>query len=323
MNLPNPDHALWTDFKHVKLELDAVLCYQPGASGNWLGGMMAGGWDDVNHSINEYASRLGWLELDNHSIHPDHLGDVRDCDMLYGLAKILSTKTADMQSLGVALGHEPPLVTFNTLDFSTRELIILGTSAQDYWLVEALRFYKQEFNISYDKRGWLIPGIIRRNRFGSNINIVEYKLMCRNIAQNTTVSIKNTPLSWKFYLDCRADDHDPCDLAVFHRWIGTEWSKTQSWQHWTCDYFQQSRAWCRNRVEIFTEINYRDLFFDLQRPRQGRLANIDLTAVADYSQRNLDCMRQLCELFPPEHKFRMLGEMKILKKQLSSARDLL
>jgi hypothetical protein len=321
MDLPNPDHALWTDFKHVKLELDAVLCYQPGASGHWLGGMMVGGWDDVNHKINEYASSLGWLELDNHSVHPDHFGDVRDCDLLHGIAKTLSTKLADMQSVGVAMGHEPPLVTFNTLDFSTRELIVIGASAQDHWFVEALRLYKQEFNTSYDKRSFLIPSIIQRNRFGSNINVTEYKLMCRNIAQNTTVSINNTPLSWKYYLDCRADDHDPCDLSVFHQWIGQQWFKTHSWQHWTCDYYQQSRAWCRNRVETYTDINYSDLFFDLQRPSQGRLANIDLFAVADYSQRNLDCVRQLYELAPPEHKSEIVGQIRKLKQQLARARD--
>jgi hypothetical protein len=323
MLMPDPHHALWCDFKHVQLRLDSVLCYQPGASGNCLAGQMGAGWSDVNERINEYDSHVPWLELDSQSVDPTTHADVRNLDVLYGIAAGMAHMIDDWQQGGIAMSHEPPLVTYHALDFHTQELIVVGTSAEDYWVVESLRWYKSEFNTNYEKRNFLIPNIIQRNRFGKQINTGEYARMLRIIAQETKALIHGTPFSWYYYLDSKADGHDPCDIAVFYDYMRQHWMKPHSWQHWNCGYLQQSRDWCRAHVDIYTEIDYRALFFGLQRPTQGRLSAIDLRAVADYSQRNFHILFKLRDLAPPEHRDHMHGRIKTLEKQLYNARMLL
>jgi len=301
-----------------------MLCYQPGAGGHFLAGAMGAGYNDVDPTINEYDSNAFSLNLDSGSISTEHENhvDQRDLDVLHGLARHVSQDPVLCSTIDIAIAHEPPCTTAGAFDLRIDEFIVLSSSEEHYWLVESLRWYKHQLCTNYANRHHLIPSILAQNRYNGQINTAEYNKMIKTIRQHTKLNIAGTPFSWLYYLDCKADQRDVYDIAVFHDHLRRHhWNKRTSWNMWCSDYNLQGRAWFSQQASCYTEADYHQLFWLLQRPERGRLSTVDLSDMASYSQRNLYLLNKLVLIAPPEDQEPMRERIAQLGQQLTLARS--
>jgi len=323
MDLPNPDHALYRDFQDVRLHFHTTLVFQGGTGGHFLSGLLGGSWNYHNPQTNEYDSdNCMWLHLDTESVDVDTnqaIVNNPDLDRLYGIAQGIAADAATYSSCGLAMGHESPYITSQVMDFRTKELIVLNVSEADIWLAEALRWYKHAFSSDFSEKRWMIPFIMRHNRYQEPIVTAEYERMCRVLNQHTQQRVAGTLLSWRYFLDSKADGRDPCDLEVFYAYISHHWLQDRTWKIFNCDELRDRRTRCSERAQLFTEVDYRQLFFKLSVPAQGWLSTVDKWQVLKYSWRNIDILRRMSLLATAHEQQLMQDRIAVLETQLKAA----
>lgn len=314
------NHTVFKDFKHIKLQVDTTLVFQAGTGGNFLTGLMGTDWYSKDHTLNQYNADCLWLHLDNQNvtIQDEKIEYNRNPDTLYETAKHVCENEGQFK---LAIGHELPYMTSKIFDYQTRELIVIESSVADGEIVEALRWYKHNFSTDYLHTTYMIPQIINQNRYTGKVNFAEYDKMLQVIKQYTSLDIVGTMFSWQYFLNCKADDIDPTDMQVLAAYLNLNWLKPVGRIIYSSQYHQQSRDWCKQHVELYTEVDYRDLFFRLQRPKQGALQKIDLSAVIEYSNRNIELLQQVKNLAPEVHKSRIIADIASLTNDLQIAQD--
>ena len=316
------DHAVYREFKHLTLHTPVALVFPAGASGQFLAGLISGAWQRSDTAMNDYnAADVLWFHMDDNSwlLRNGVMLPNVDPDVLRSLAADLSSNLHDHQHR-LGIGHELPYHTSKIYDLKIHELIVLTVHPDDHWIAGALRWFKN--NLSCDHRGkpYMIAGILNHNRFTGTVNYAEFQNMLRHLKErNPLIEWPSTACAWNYYLDRKADLRDPIDLSAFSDHIQQGISPHNTMQLYAAACSNDRRTWFRERVPVYTEIDYRDLFFGLNAPASSRLSSLDFTAIAAYSARNLDVLNLVADLVGPEQCIAMRAKIKALRQLLASA----
>jgi len=182
MQLPNPSHRVWRDFKNVQLHIPKTIVFPPGAGGNFIMTLIGASILERHDDTNEYVSDNSyWFDLEKDNWFQIDCGDDdQDCDLLYDMAADLVSRIARLQKRAVAACHQPPVITANVIDYSTDELIIINVKPEDLWMVHALHWYKMYFCTAWHDKLYLLAGIISDNRYRGRIAITEFWMLTKH-----------------------------------------------------------------------------------------------------------------------------------------------
>ena len=326
MQLPNPTHRVWRDFKTVQLHIPRTILFPPGAGGNFILTQIGASALDHCDDTNEYISdNTYWfaMEADNW-FQIDSGNDDQDCDLLYTMAADMVSRMARLQKRCFAACHQPPVITANVINYSTDEFIIINVKPEDLWIVHALHWYKTYFSTAWDDKLYMLAEIISSNRYRGRIFIKEFKMLTDHIGAHIGIDITATPIAWHYFLDCKADAiADPYDTAVFATYLSKHW--VQYRLGWSNPdnlplgmQYQKRVDHCKQLAGSVTEIDYRQLFFQLRLPNNSALSLVDKQDLLRYSENNLKVLASMSKFLAEQHSTMLCKGIADLQQDLRS-----
>ena len=223
--------------------------------------------------------------------------------------------------LQAAIGHEPPYITSNVFDFRTTELISITVAEQDCWIPKLLETYKNNLITDYRYKTAYLIYMLNNNGYDGWLDNVEYANALQNLPSDTcNLDLHGTPLSINYFCDCKANNKDANDPANFESYMANEMDFGHYYSYFNSDYLTHSREWCGSRAELYTKVDFRELFFDLRVPNQGALANVDLGKIAEYSQQNLDILDKSINVMPLSQRESLWDRVYLLRQEFERAK---
>jgi hypothetical protein len=309
MQVPNPTHRVWRDFKNVQLHIPCTILFPPGAGGNFIltqiGASALEHCDDTNEYISDNTYWFG-MERGNW-FHMDGVHDDQDCDLLYDMAADMALRIGNLRKKLFAACHQPPTITAHVIDYSTDELIIINVQPEDLWILHALHWYKTYFGTALDDKLHVTAEIISHNRYCGRINLSEFQMLTRSLGAQLGINLMATPISWHYFLDSKADGvDDPYDIAGFAEYLANHWNRyRRGWSNRdnlpAGIQYQKRVDYCKHLARAVTEIDYRQLFFKLLLPDHGALSLVDKQAVLRYSENNLKVLTTVSKFLAVQH----------------------
>ena len=317
------DHRLWHEFKHLRIHAKKTMVCPTGAGCHFIGGSMGDGWRSEPNSANDYRADIPWLQLDEHSIRVED-GSViyqADPDKLYARVQGMLKNDRYWGELASVLGHEPPYITSQVFDFSTDELISITVQPEDCWIPKLLETYKNLLITDYRYKTAYLIELFNKNQYQGHLDNLEYQNAIYSMPKSTcALDLSGTPLSITYFFDCKIAGRDPTDPANFEDFVARELDFQNYNRYFNSDYFKHSREWCGSRAGLFTKLDYRELFFDLRRPAQGALSQVDLGMIAGYSEKNLDLLDETINLMPLAQREGLWDQVYLLRQELQIAK---
>lgn len=316
-------HPLWRDFQHLHMRIDTTIIFPAGAGGHFISGLLGIGYRREQTETNSWEAAIPWLMLDENSIAVQQGCAVPQIDetVLYARALGMSNNPQHWGNRSLAIGHEAPYLTSNILSFHTNELISITVRPEDCWIPRLLEVRKNRLTTNYDFKTYYLIELLNSNRYQGNLDNIEYLNAMATLSPHLSgLDISATALGLKYFCDTKYRSLDPADTMSWDAWISTEVSFTDYYLYHSCDYFMRSRAWCGERAGLYTTVDYRDLFFGLCLPNSGMLRNVDISAIAEYSQKNLAILDQTIGVMPVSQRDVLYYTLDQLKKQLEQAR---
>jgi hypothetical protein len=209
-------------------------------------------------------------------------------------------------------------------NFWTDQLAYIRITRDLAQFISALAWIKHSWGTDYARSHNRMSDIINyvRSEYDLATDATDYSLAMQRLqAQLGRPQWIGSPFSWIYFMQCRKYDRDPAcldNLRDFVRNAVIELAEALI-QIENSPYYAAGRQHLSTCAGIITQIDYRDLFFRLEIPSAGRLSQLDRSAVADYSRRNLDIMRQAVEIMPHDLAEQMLAVIEDLSNDLNSA----
>jgi hypothetical protein len=316
------DHKLWTDFKHLQMQIETTIICPTGAGCNFIAGLLANGWNKGPTDSNDWLAGIPWLLLDEQSLYTkdQQVHNRIDLDRLYTRAQGMLSQDQHWGSRQAAIGHEPPYITSNVFDFHTTELISITVAEPDCWIPKLLETYKNKLITDYEHKTAYLLELLNRNDYAGWLDNVEYCNVLESMPSDTcNLYLQGTPLSIYYFCDCKANNRDPHDPVNFENFIAKEINFQDYHRYFNCDYLNFTREWCGSKASLYTKVDFKDLFFGLILPDQGALSKADSRKIAEYSENNLEILQAACNLFPVAQRSALLSDVNDLRQQLAIA----
>lgn len=320
------DHPVFKDFKYFEVKTHSSLIYPSGASGNFLGGLMQGKWWYQDAATNDWGATMNYLELDDCSVRwqDSQMTCAVNLDSLYSRAKDFVRNPQIRDTTKIATAHESPYLTSNIVNFHTNELIAITMREEHAWIAELLRVLKNKFTTVFTYKPWslieILNDILTKDGFHGTIDYLEYFNATEKLRDRVNgFRLLGSQFSILYFCDCKALGRDPADSDNFDAYIRENIYYSTAYQRFECDYYQQTRLWCAKSSDIYTPVDYCDLFFDLKLPERGKLSRIDTAQIKAYSFKNLDLLDEFVYVIPDPERALMQQTLVKLRQQLAEA----
>lgn len=305
-------HPLFRDFKHIRLESELTLCYEAGTGGNFLIACLMDQYRLGTTAIDfPYASKVP-LTLDTSLNYYTH-GPIKiDYDMLYHMAT--GVEQDDVKS--IFGGQHLPYITSLVFDFRTPPILALDAAPDQRWLPHWLLIFKNQFDNDYASKPWMISHVLQNNPYDGPLITEEYYTVCRTLeAAFPRLDLRDTPITWRYFCHCLHSKLSALDLENWSNFVFDMLTINE-------DYRFYDRRWSRYAAYqlsmsgyVVEKIDYVDLFFQLQLPKNSQLKNIDPLLISNYSKKNIEIIADIIELLLP-------SQQGIYQKRLDQIRGL-
>jgi hypothetical protein len=316
------NHPVFRDFKSHRLQSPCTLIYPSGASGNFLAGLITHDYWYHDSATNDWGAPTNFLVLDDCTVgqRDGEIASTLDLDQLWTRAKDFVDNPQVWNSKVISTAHEAPYITSHVVDFHTDELIVITLCPDQAWIPELLRNRKNRFITDFTHKPWSLIGIVNSLNGQGPIDYIEYLSAMEKLQSMVRgVYLRGTEFSIRYFCDCKQQQNDPSDFGVFEEYVRANIQYSNAYQRFECQYYQQSRAWCAQRTPLYTAIDYCDFFFGLCMPQTGRLANLDVRKIAEYSRNNLDLLDQFLPIIPMPERACMQDLVRELRQKLDQA----
>lgn len=299
------DHPDFAALKHTKIRCDLTLVYPIGGGGQFIMGQLTGSYDH-NPQSNEYlADGKLWLGWDRLLSGFDQYGHavVDDEDLLTNAADWALHYLGSRKNYRYSSSHWLPWLTCNLYDFHTIDLVRVTYQAHDEWLLAALSYYKTQCSMMTES--YVISRLINHahDRLPRSFSENEYDIcMLKLKQQDQNLDIKNSLASWTYFIDCLHYQRDPSDIAHLraylegHMRLQLDVVSTPLMQ----PHMDRMIADVKSHCDVWTDLDYCEMFFDLKIPNGSSLKRISTSELARYSRRNLEIAKMVSDWMMPE-----------------------
>lgn len=323
MDISWRDHAIFRDFKEVKIHVDLTISYPSGAGGHWLAGQLAN-YHRSSTDINRYDSQCIWLDLDDDLLVFRNGSPYLDID-LDRLYRQLSS-SLNQQQFNIACGHLPPMLTHLITDYRTKELAVIECRTDTAWFVQALGRCKALLDPSYHEKQWL-RRVLPADQDPNDPSSAYVTMMDRMQDRFTRVNLWMTPLTWMWWDHALCHDEDRHDMDRFADYAASQLfnsaiSENQNQLHGTL--LMQQAPWYQTAMRHMASVtncitvDYGEYYLDSKESGSCYLDGINRAQRGAYSMANIDLIMRCTSLVGLQLQYDIQRRCSILRTRLTA-----
>lgn len=317
------NHPLWQDFKHLKLNIDCAIIFPEGAGGNFIASLLMPEGSTAVLDLNEYKSAEMFI-LDTYGYR--EVIPIVNLNNLYNLVK-MSWQSQTQLDKQVLLGHNIPFFTDSIFTVECEELVLITVDEESQMIPFWLERVKNLFQPDYNDKNYNIHSLLNyvKNLLSKYENFVPFisfqdnhllEKMLQGLDKNVVDS--NSLLAWYYLLECKARIF-PMNIDTFKQFSQEIIMDIDSFQNQYIDAYSGVQiSQLKETWKKITMIDYVDLFFKLDIPRDSRLSNINKDDIRSYSRKNLELIKDMCVVLPDAYSSQVNETVKQLDDLLNS-----
>lgn len=292
-------HPVFSDFKHIRLSGDVSVSFEPGTGGNFLITCATQNFDIGSDAIDFHDSKKVHLDCDGCF---DNVNE--DWQLNLNLVHSHAANTDYSPGNKIFACHYLPYLTSRIFTFEVPYILMIDAAPGDRWLPHALALYKNQFSSDYQSRPDMLGQLVQYNPYNGPVDMQEYKTLMRRFNdQFGQIDFAYSPITWRYYIDCKHKKLDLLDLSNWSdyllSWICSPNEAVRFYDHAVS---LAARKYLKEAGYDFVAIDYVDLIFKFQIPELPFFVNTTKEMLANYSSRNIQALYRFINLLEPRHR---------------------
>lgn len=323
-------HPIFTDFKHIKMHAKLRICFEPGLGGNWIGSQTFGTIVQ-REGVNEFQAKCVYFGLDTLPWDlSDRMEPIIRLDEAYKHALHSIDEANEVGNADLIMSHDLPFLSPLVFDYRAEETVLMEAGEDTHWFTSILYLAKDILDKHNLIKKMAVAKLLSNNPATGNIDGNAYYDMSRNLENRlgSGTWIRNTPLSWKWYINCLADGTDPTDIGKFRSYCTLVlFNHLGNWLKYSgpapMNHKRSTVAYktCRDNLKdtVVSTVDYGSLFFDLETPTAGILKSIEKQKLMVYTNGNLGLARKIAQLASDDIRDLLHKRIDIIEDRLRQA----
>lgn len=316
------NHPLWHEFKHINFDLDCGIIFPEGAGGNFIASLLINDDSGKIADKNEYKS-ADMFALDTYG-YKEAIPHININNLYALLSPVLAEAQKNMHR-HILLGHNVPFITDKIFTVNCEEMVIVTVNEESCQVPFWLERVKNLFDADYDNKKYNIYNLLNfiKNLVATNKNFVPYvSLQDNHVLETLLKSLpkkvvdSNSLMAWYYLLEAKSQAW-PISLDTFQEFASEILMNMDSFKdQYISAYTPEKISHLTQNWKKITIVDYIDLFFRIELPKDSELSNIDRNKLVEYSLKNINLVADMSLLLPERQKLQVQNTVNGLRDLL-------